>query len=146
MYASKKTAWRSCLATDEAEKCIVEWAGQANKWVCDYVLSMGEDKITDLELTGKYADNAVEIIRELLAMAGYRLAGWMNTIVTGRSGLEDPKDLALIKASRPTSDQFRGESDQPVTDEDWEIYAMEMAEKFMEMNGGHVDLNQQLLT
>lgn len=88
-YSGKKYNWTNCLDLRTVEKCAVAWAQDANDWVCKYVL---KDDVEDQELGGKYADGAVEVIEELIAMAGYRLAGWMNVIITGRIGLVDDEE------------------------------------------------------
>ncbi|KAF3133237.1 hypothetical protein TWF569_010681 [Orbilia oligospora] len=81
--------WGKCLNTSRAEECALVWAGGANRWVCEYVLKDGEEGVEGQELGGEYADGAVGIIEKSIAQAGYRLAGWMNMLVTGRDGLDE---------------------------------------------------------
>lgn len=40
------------------------------------------------ELSGEYTENARELVDELVGMAGWRLAGWLNLVVTGKLGLD----------------------------------------------------------
>ncbi|EGX46300.1 hypothetical protein AOL_s00110g124 [Orbilia oligospora ATCC 24927] len=81
--------WGKCLNTTRAEECALVWASGANRWVCEYVLKDGEEGVEGQELGGEYADGAVGIIEKSIAQAGYRLAGWMNMLVTGRDGLDE---------------------------------------------------------
>jgi len=46
------------------------------------------DEIHGMELSGEYTNGAKELIDELVGMAGWRLAGWLNLVVTGRLGLD----------------------------------------------------------
>lgn len=69
-----------CQSLDDAAGCALEWASDANKWVCEYVL---KDDIEGLEgdLGGKYYDGAVPIIDEMVAKGGRRLGAWLNRVV-----------------------------------------------------------------
>lgn len=64
-----------CL--DDAVDCALEWAGEANAHVCDYVM---KDGFRSGDLNGTYYDGAVPIIDELIGKAGRRLAAWVNHI------------------------------------------------------------------
>ncbi|KAJ6258909.1 hypothetical protein Dda_5804 [Drechslerella dactyloides] len=86
MYALDRPRWRACLDVTSVQECAVIWASDANKYVCSYVLA---SPVEGKELGGPYADGAVPIIERMVAAAGYRLAGWLNTIVTGRDGLDE---------------------------------------------------------
>ena len=68
-----------CQDLDDAEGCALQWAGEANKWVCKYVL---KDDIEGLggDLGGEYFDGAVPIIDEMVAKGGRRLGAWLNRI------------------------------------------------------------------
>ena len=61
----------------DAVDCALEWAGEANKYVCDYVM---KDGFREGDLNGTYYDGAVLIIDELVGKAGRRLAAWVNQI------------------------------------------------------------------
>ncbi|KAK6518946.1 hypothetical protein TWF281_003637 [Arthrobotrys megalospora] len=88
-YKDEKDDWKSCLNTTTAEECALVWAGGANKYICSYVL---KDEVDGQELGGDYADGAVPIIEKSIAMAGYRLAGWLNMLVAGRDGLDEAEN------------------------------------------------------
>ena len=40
------------------------------------------------ELSGEYTENARDLVDELVGMAGWRLGGWLNLVVTGKLGLD----------------------------------------------------------
>ncbi|KAF3903420.1 hypothetical protein ABW21_db0207230 [Orbilia brochopaga] len=85
-YAVDKPAWRSCLNISDVQECALKWAGESNAYICTYVL---KTDVEGKELGGRYAHGAVPIIERMVAAAGYRLAGWLNMIVTGRDGLDE---------------------------------------------------------
>ncbi|KAI5809813.1 S1/P1 nuclease [Peziza echinospora] len=88
------------LSDERTQLCAMEWGSWANKYVCNYVFS-GEGGIEGMEgrelAYGGYAEGARDIVEELVEMAGWRLAGWMNLLVTGRTGL----DFGAPEASHP---------------------------------------------
>ncbi|KAK6347590.1 hypothetical protein TWF718_005428 [Orbilia javanica] len=89
------STWKNCLNTSAEETCPLVWANGANRWVCEYVLKDGD--IKGKEIAGEYADGALPIIEESIAMAGFRLAGWLNMLVTGRDGLDEEEVLRGAK-------------------------------------------------
>jgi hypothetical protein len=64
-----------CL--DDAAECALEWAGEANAYVCSYVLA---HDVHGKDLAGDYYDGAVGILDEMVGKAGRRLAAWINAI------------------------------------------------------------------
>lgn len=72
---------RNCLDVATALDCVLEWAQETNRWMCDYVLPKTyPEGLRGEELSGKYYHGAVPIIDQLVAQAGWRLAGWLNAI------------------------------------------------------------------
>lgn len=69
-----------CQDLDDPAGCALQWAGDANKWVCQYVL---KDDIDGLQgdLGGEYYDGAVPIIDEMVGKGGRRLGAWLNRMV-----------------------------------------------------------------
>lgn len=61
----------------DAAACALEWASEANSYVCSYVMA---DGYKDSDLNGTYYDGAVPIIDDLVGKAGRRLAVWINAI------------------------------------------------------------------
>jgi len=66
----------------------MQWARYTNSYVCSYVFKDGVENIRGRELSGEYTENARELVDELVGMAGWRLGGWLNLVVTGKLGLE----------------------------------------------------------
>ncbi|OCT51330.1 Nuclease S1 [Cladophialophora carrionii] len=73
----------------DAAECALEWAGEANAYVCSYVLARD---VHGQDLAGEYYDGAVPIIDDMVYKAGRRLAAWINAIV----GDMDYADLDLL--------------------------------------------------
>lgn len=93
-----KANWSSCVNPTTAEKCAISWATVSNAWVCGYVLPPNYPiGFAGSELSGKYYQGAVPIVDELIAQAGFKLAGYLNMIATKKSGLssEEVEELML---------------------------------------------------
>ena len=87
-----------CANLGRAADCALQWASEANRYVCSYVL---KDDVAGLEgknLAEDYYDGAVPIVDYLIAKAGLRLATWINAIarVQARSTTSLVKDPAQI--------------------------------------------------
>jgi S1/P1 Nuclease len=65
---------------DDATECALEWAEEANKWVCQYVLKDDVAGLQGRDLGGSYHDGATEIIDEMIRKGGRRLAKWVNVM------------------------------------------------------------------
>lgn len=59
---------------------LMAWAGEANAWVCSYILAEGRSNIEGKELSGAYFEGAVPIVDGLVAKSGRRLALWINAM------------------------------------------------------------------
>ncbi|KEF55882.1 uncharacterized protein A1O9_07462 [Exophiala aquamarina CBS 119918] len=68
----------------DASRCALEWAREANSFICSYVMA---DGYKDQDLNGTYYDGAVTIIDDLVGKAGRRLAAWINGMTTDALGL-----------------------------------------------------------
>ncbi|KAF3931866.1 hypothetical protein ABW19_dt0207031 [Dactylella cylindrospora] len=95
-YVSRKEDWAGCLNITDVETCSLTWAQSANDFVCSYVL---KGNVEGTEVSGEYATGAVPIIEQSIATAGYRLAGWLNMIVTGTTGFEDGEQSTRVRTS-----------------------------------------------
>lgn len=76
-FSSQKASWIACSDISTAEECALEWAQDANKINCEYVLKKNE---TDVELSGAYYEGAIPYLQEQLAKGGYRLGTWINAL------------------------------------------------------------------
>ncbi|KIW32391.1 uncharacterized protein PV07_03941 [Cladophialophora immunda] len=61
----------------DAADCALSWAGEANGYVCSYVLA---HDVHDQDLGGDYYEGAIPVINDLVQKAGRRLAAWINSI------------------------------------------------------------------
>jgi S1/P1 Nuclease len=79
-------SWLRCTDISTAEKCAVAWAGEANKYVCSYVLKDDVDGVTGgRDLSTDYYEGAVPIVDELVGKAGFRLAAWIEALAAQRA-------------------------------------------------------------
>lgn len=76
-YASQKADWISCSDISTASDCALEWAQDANKLNCQYVLKVNESGV---ELDGTYYTGAVPYIELQISKGGYRLGTWLNAL------------------------------------------------------------------
>jgi len=80
----------------DAAECALSWAGEANAYVCSYVLA---HDVHGQDLAAKYHDGAVPIINEMVRKGGRRLAAWINAIAEDihLEDLEDPNPALAIQ-------------------------------------------------
>ena len=64
----------------DIEACALEWANEANNYVCSYVLMDDVEGVQGHDLAGEYYEGAVPIVELLIAKAGVRLASLVNAI------------------------------------------------------------------
>ncbi|KAF1957323.1 hypothetical protein CC80DRAFT_547236 [Byssothecium circinans] len=93
-YAGQTTAWLKGMNVKDGVSSAVVWASDANSYVCSTVVPEGEAAVEGKELQGEYYDAAVPVIQIQIAKAGYRLAAWLNLIVTGKTGLTNASYVA----------------------------------------------------
>jgi hypothetical protein len=60
--------------------CVIRWARESNKLVCELVLAKGAPYVKSHNLAEDYFDDVWEEAEEQIAKAGVRLAAWMNAI------------------------------------------------------------------
>lgn len=68
------------VCTHDAAECALKWAGEANKWVCDYVFAGGVEDVKSKDLGAEYFEGAAPIIEQMLVKGGRRLARWLMMI------------------------------------------------------------------
>ena len=86
-YESMAAGWLDGIDVDNPIGTSTGWASDANKYVCSTVIPNGVSAVENTDLGGTYYTGALPVTEQLLAMAGYRLAAWLNLIVTGDTGL-----------------------------------------------------------
>jgi len=107
---ARQQPWGVCLDTSKSEECALSWAVETNKIMCAYVLPATYPKgFVGAELNGTYYDGAIEIVEKQVAIAGFRMAGWLNAIFVGNDMMEE-----MIKQSQ--------DEDEKV----WEVHTDEL--------------------
>lgn len=82
---------------NSAERLVVEWAREANAWVCRTVLRDGVDGVKGKELSGKYYIEAIPALEELVSNAAWRLAAWINELAKEEALKQDDKERGELK-------------------------------------------------
>jgi len=90
-----------CVDIGTPEKCALEWAGVANKYICSYVLkdgkNLGRDRNNDdcrwewhgpTDVSKDYYQGAVPIVESQIAKAGWRLGSWINALAEQRATMK----------------------------------------------------------
>lgn len=90
-YKSAAAGWLDGIDVDDAEASALVWAKDTNKYVCSTVLPDGVSAVETGDLSGDYYDGSIDVIKEQIAKAGYRLAAWLDLIATGETGLAKVK-------------------------------------------------------
>jgi S1/P1 Nuclease len=85
-----------CSNVANPDSCSLQWAEEANAYVCQYVMKPGIDWLQSNDLSLTYHDGAKPIVEKLISKAGLRLAGWLEAIAAGsQSATVDDKQLFL---------------------------------------------------
>ncbi|KAH6659881.1 S1/P1 nuclease [Truncatella angustata] len=79
-YKSEAAGWVSNLNIKDAETTALDWASEANAYVCTTVLKGGITAVENKELDGTYTTTAQPVVKEQIAKQGYRLAKWLDAI------------------------------------------------------------------
>lgn len=101
--------WGQCLDLETPEDCAVHWAEGANQWVCDYVLPKDyPEGLNGTELSEGYYEGAIEIVERQMAMAGWRMAQWLNKMFDPLSehGLRDETPSIVENALEQVKEFF----------------------------------------
>ncbi|KAK8155823.1 nuclease PA3 [Phyllosticta citrichinensis] len=86
-YSSDAASWLDGMDVDDAESSAMVWATETNKFVCSTVMPDGREAVETGDLSGDYYDSSIDVIKERIARAGYRLAAWLDLIATGETSL-----------------------------------------------------------
>ncbi|KAI0469495.1 nuclease S1 precursor [Xylaria cf. heliscus] len=83
-YKSQASSWLTGLSVATAasrQATALQWASEANAYVCSTVLSGGLSAVEDKELSGAYTTTASPVVKLQIAKQGYRLAKYLDAIV-----------------------------------------------------------------
>jgi hypothetical protein len=85
--------WGGCLDVGNAEECALRWAEETNTLMCSYVLPKDWDRggLVGAELADAYYEGARVIVETQVAIAGWRMAQWLNKMFPE----EEKEDLWL---------------------------------------------------
>ncbi|KIX08665.1 uncharacterized protein Z518_03322 [Rhinocladiella mackenziei CBS 650.93] len=91
---------RECVDISKPEQCALKWAGEANSFICSYVLkdgvNLGQDEDEDdcewdwhgpADVSKEYYEGAVPIVEDLVYKAGWRLGQWINALAEQRANM-----------------------------------------------------------
>ncbi|PSN59812.1 hypothetical protein BS50DRAFT_219575 [Corynespora cassiicola Philippines] len=90
-YAAVKEEWLEGIVASDAVETTMVWARDANAYICSTVVPEGPEAVRHQELGGEYYKKAIPVVQQQIAKAGFRLAAWLNTIVTGEDCLGGKK-------------------------------------------------------
>ncbi|KAK4192552.1 putative nuclease S1 precursor [Podospora australis] len=74
--------WLKGVNVSDAKGTAMDWAKESNKHVCSVVLPQGPKLIEGQELGSDYYEAAAPVVEVQIARAGYRLAAWLEMIVS----------------------------------------------------------------
>ncbi|KAK4216415.1 S1/P1 nuclease [Rhypophila decipiens] len=79
--------------------CVVDWATESNRLVCEHALSKGEQWVLTHDLSGDYFLENAKVVQSQVGKAGRRLAQWMNALAD------------ILDQLPPVTEATRGEGD-----------------------------------
>jgi hypothetical protein len=96
-----------CIDIYNAQACALQWAGEANAFVCSYVLknvgtSTGPDPCETCcewdwqgppDLSKEYYEGGVPIVEQQVAKGGWRLGRWVNALAQERVQLQNGRPV-----------------------------------------------------
>ncbi|UPK91392.1 hypothetical protein LCI18_002327 [Fusarium solani-melongenae] len=87
-FAEEKETWLKDLNFNDPVSTALAWSREANALVCTHVLPEGAAAIVGQELGGEYFEKAAPVIERQVALAGYRMAAWLDHIVETYNDVE----------------------------------------------------------
>ncbi|CAI6333132.1 unnamed protein product [Periconia digitata] len=124
-YANQSSTWLTGIDVNDAIASSMHWAQDANAYVCSTVVPEGQEAVEGKELEGEYYDAAIPVIQQQIAKAGYRLAAWLNLIVTGQTGVGGE----YVSLTRPAWKRWE-DGKREVQLEDWMVEARRVRRAF----------------
>ncbi|RMZ81006.1 hypothetical protein DV738_g2497, partial [Chaetothyriales sp. CBS 135597] len=82
---------------DDLIECVLQWAQEANQYVCDYVLKGGVEAVSggDVDLGQEYYQGAKDIVDIQIRRAGRRLAKWLDALAERWAAQEGQQQLVV---------------------------------------------------
>jgi hypothetical protein len=123
-YKNSSKSWLDGINVKDAVSSSMVWAKDSNSYVCSTVLPNGEVGVEGKELDGAYYNSAIVVIEQQIAKAGYRLAAWLDLIVTGKTSVGSVENGGYGRAvKRGDMAVERGLERRDVKLEDWMVEA-----------------------
>ncbi|KAF4510095.1 hypothetical protein G6O67_002015 [Ophiocordyceps sinensis] len=96
-FRDEKDSWVKDLDLGDPVKTAMTWSRETNAFVCSHVFPDGVDAIEGKELGGEYFEMAGPVVERLVAIAGYRMAAWLDRIAA---------EYAMRRAGEQTSEEL----------------------------------------
>lgn len=80
---------------NDAASCALEWASEANTYVCSYVLRDDVEGVKARDLAGEYYEGATEIVDEMIRKGGRRLAAWLDLMAEAENAGTRKQSLVI---------------------------------------------------
>ncbi|THW54972.1 nuclease s1 [Aureobasidium pullulans] len=111
IYASQVASWTKGLDVTDPVTTALDWASEANAYVCSTVMPNGQAAVEDVDLGGAYYASAISVVELQIARAGVRLAAYLDAIAKNQKVLtkrlvQDDVDMSganLLPDTRPLS-------------------------------------------
>ncbi|THZ49899.1 nuclease s1 [Aureobasidium pullulans] len=111
IYASQVASWTKGLDVTDPVTTALDWASEANAYVCSTVMPDGQAAVEDVDLSGAYYASAISVVELQIARAGVRLAAYLDAIAKNQKVLtkrlvQDDVDMSgadLLPDTRPLS-------------------------------------------
>ncbi|AEO65247.1 uncharacterized protein THITE_2112061 [Thermothielavioides terrestris NRRL 8126] len=92
-YSQDRIDWLRSANLSDPIATAIEWATESNAFVCTTVMPNGPEAIKGQELGSDYYEAAAPVVELQIARAGYRLAAWLDLIVSSINSQSSPGDL-----------------------------------------------------
>ncbi|KAJ4549383.1 hypothetical protein HRR78_004841 [Exophiala dermatitidis] len=105
LYNDNNNKEDQCLNLSDPTQCALQWATEANAYVCSYVLAKDVHG-QDLAVGEYYYDGAVTVVNDMVGKAGRRLAAWINFIAASASNSSSSSESKSGSGSSPPTDEI----------------------------------------
>lgn len=85
----------ACGNVQDPSACSLQWAGEANTYVCSYAMKESVEWYKSNDLSLDYYEGAVPIVEYLIGRAGERLGVYLNALVQAAGGQQQEKKVEL---------------------------------------------------
>ncbi|KAJ2968795.1 hypothetical protein NQ176_g9006 [Zarea fungicola] len=97
-WADERDGWVKQVNLADANGTALAWSRETNAFICSHVLPQGPKAIEGQELSGEYYEAAAPILEKQVAIAGYRMAVWLDEIA---DAYQAQQGFAAVKEDSP---------------------------------------------